>query len=110
MMDDERSIIEEATGAATETGAEAQRIMAPAGNKSFGQMFLAPAVTRPLEEYASHPLNFTGRRGLGRLIRGFEGIFGSLAYAVVDVVLGGIETMWEALKGGPKPPAGGAVA
>ncbi len=107
---EERSIIDEAAGLASATAsppgpADAVPSGPPQASRSTRRFFLAPAVATPLETYVTHPLNFNGRPGLGRLIRGLEGMFGSLAYAFVDVVLGAVETVWDAIRGGKTPPA-----
>lgn len=49
----------------------------------------------PLESYKNHPLNFLKSEGLGQVIRGFEGLFGELKYAIVDIVIGGIRLFFE---------------
>lgn len=44
-----------------------------------------------IEEYQKHMLNFDGSKAVGRMIRGLEGIAGSLNFAVLDIVLGFME-------------------
>lgn len=61
----------------------------------------APAVKTPVEEFLNHPLNISKSLSVGRILRGVEGIAGSLDYAVLDIVLG----VFEYIKG----KRGGAV-
>jgi hypothetical protein len=44
-----------------------------------------------IEDYMTHPLNFTGQRWNARLIRGVTGMFGNLRYALVDIVMAGVD-------------------
>jgi hypothetical protein len=44
-----------------------------------------------ITDYKTHPLNFTSTDSLSRIIRGLTGLFGSLNYAVVDIILGVLE-------------------
>jgi hypothetical protein len=48
-----------------------------------------------IEERLEHPLNVSRSRGVAQVIRGCEGLFGSLNLAVVDIVLGLIEVIKE---------------
>jgi hypothetical protein len=41
-----------------------------------------------LAEYVYHTLNYNQSKGMARVIRGFTGMFGSLNFAVVDIVIG----------------------
>jgi len=55
----------------------------------------APAKKTPVSQYLSHPLNFAESPAIGRVLRGIEGLLGDLDYAVIDIVLGGIEFLGE---------------
>jgi hypothetical protein len=45
----------------------------------------------PVENYIDHVLNFNGSRWVAKIIRGCEGIFGALNYAVLDILFGVLE-------------------
>jgi hypothetical protein len=44
-----------------------------------------------IESYVDHPMNFNKSMAVGRILRGLTGMFGSLKYAVIDIVLGVLE-------------------
>lgn len=46
-----------------------------------------------VEEYIQHPLNFNSSKGMARVLRGLTGMFGSLSYALVDVVIGTLDLL-----------------
>jgi hypothetical protein len=48
----------------------------------------APTGDGTVESYQVHVLNFNGSMGMARVIRGLTGMFGSLNFAVVDVLIG----------------------
>lgn len=52
----------------------------------------------PLEDYEEHPLNLMKSEGNGQVVRGVEGLFGDLHFAVVDIFVGLIK-MWKDSKG-----------
>jgi hypothetical protein len=62
--------------------------------ESVGPRFSIPpflkAQTGPgeIEDYMTHPLNFSKSMGLAQMIRGITGIVGELRYAVLDIVMG----------------------
>lgn len=43
-----------------------------------------------IEDYLTHPLNFGRSRGLAQVLRGLTGMIGSLKYALIDIVIGGL--------------------
>lgn len=51
----------------------------------------APTGDGAIEDYLDHPMNFNNSKGVARIIRGFTGMFGSLNYALVDIVLGALD-------------------
>lgn len=51
----------------------------------------------PLGEYQEHPLNVMKTEGNGQVIRGVEGLFGDLHFAVVDIAVG-LMKMWKEAK------------
>lgn len=79
----------------------------PAAEPEQTQTFEAEVVERPsfkipeflkaetgagdIESYVDHPMNFNKSMPLARMLRGFTGMFGSLRYAVIDIVLGAFE-------------------
>jgi hypothetical protein len=48
-----------------------------------------------IEDYINHPLNFKKSKGMARILRGFEGIFGNLSLAFIDILIGSLEMMKE---------------
>lgn len=44
-----------------------------------------------IEDYLSHPLNFNNQKSTARVLRGLTGMFGSLRYAMIDIVIGVLE-------------------
>jgi len=48
-----------------------------------------------IESYLDHPLNAASSRGIAQILRGFTGLCGSLNLAVLDIVLGALETVKE---------------
>ena len=52
-----------------------------------------------IEEYINHPLNINKSKSLAHVIRGLTGMFGSLKYAIIDIVMGIIQYLKEK-KGG----------
>lgn len=58
----------------------------------------AESPDRPISEYLDHPLNFKQSEGLAQVIRGLEGMFGTMRRAIVDVIFGGMRFMGEGKK------------
>lgn len=52
-----------------------------------------------IESYINHPLNVKDNAGLAQIIRGLTGMFNSLDYAVVDIIVGAFRFFTG--KGGP---------
>lgn len=66
------------------------------GGLSIDLSFLkTPTGEGTIEERLDHPLNFSHSRGIAQIIRGLEGIFGSLSLAIVDIALGLLEVIKE---------------
>ncbi|OPZ96766.1 MAG: hypothetical protein BWY70_01670 [Bacteroidetes bacterium ADurb.Bin408] len=59
---------------------------------------LKKSPNKAIEEYENHPLNYDKKQSTGRILRGLEGLFMDLNYAVVDVLLGVIEKWKEGRK------------
>lgn len=55
-----------------------------------------------IEEYILHPLNFNESKGMARVLRGLTGMFGSLSYALVDIVIGTLDLLKTSKKVGQK--------
>jgi hypothetical protein len=67
-------------------------LVAPAGPRfQIPEWLKADTGEGSIESYLDHPMNFNKSRAMARVIRGFTGMFGSLRYAVIDIVLGGME-------------------
>ena len=50
--------------------------------------YLSPTGDGSVDEYVTHPLNFSESKGLAQIIRGLEGMLDSLDYALVDIAVG----------------------
>lgn len=46
-----------------------------------------------VEDYIDHPMNIGKNEGFARMLRGLTGMFNSLDYAIIDVVIGGFKFM-----------------
>jgi len=55
----------------------------------------ADSSPKPLGEFMNHPLNFDQSSSTARIIKGLEGIVGNLDKAIVDVVIGVIQKVYE---------------
>ena len=62
------------------------------------QLLLADSPDKTIAEYGAHPLNFDGSVSMGRIIRGTEGMLGSLNKAVIDIVVGVVQKISEIMK------------
>lgn len=60
-----------------------------------------------IEDYLLHPLNFNESKGMARVLRGLTGMFGSLSYAIVDVIIGGLDLLKSNKKVGKNYDGGG---
>jgi hypothetical protein len=45
-----------------------------------------------IEDYISHPLNLKKNKGIAQILRGLTGLLGNLNLAIVDILLGMINT------------------
>lgn len=59
----------------------------------------APTGEGPVESYIDHPMNIKKNEHFARILRGLTGMFNSLDYAIIDVVVGILGFM-------KKPPTG----
>jgi len=48
-----------------------------------------------IEDYISHPLNIKKNKGIAQVLRGLTGLLGNLNLAIVDILLGMINTKKE---------------
>lgn len=48
-----------------------------------------------IDDYLDHALNFHKSRGVAQILRGFTGILGELNLAIVDIVIGTLNTFKE---------------
>lgn len=55
-----------------------------------------------VEEYLTHVMNFNQSIGMARVLRGLTGMFGSLNYAIIDVIIGSLDVLKTAKKGQTK--------
>jgi hypothetical protein len=59
----------------------------------------APTGAGAVEDYINHPMNIKKNEHFARVLRGLTGMFNSLDYAIIDVVIGALGFM-------KKPPTG----
>jgi len=57
----------------------------------FFSVLLKKSPDKAIEEYNNHPLNYDRKESTGRILRGLEGLFSDLNYAIVDILLGILE-------------------
>ena len=68
----------------------------------FEKIFDVPTGKGSVEEYDNHPLNFTGTRGMSRILRGLTGILGDLDKAIVDIIIGFFTEIYNRIMKKPK--------
>jgi hypothetical protein len=51
-----------------------------------------------VEDYLNHPLNASNNRFLAQILRGLTGMFGSMRFAVADIIIGVMDYMKERKK------------
>lgn len=68
----------------------------------FQKIFDVPTGKGSVEEYDNHPLNFTGTRGMSRILRGLTGILGDLDKAIVDIIIGFFTEIYNKIMKNPK--------
>ena len=54
----------------------------------WSRILNADSPNKPIGDYNAHPMNYNNEDSTGRIIRGAEGIFGSLDKAVIDIIVG----------------------
>lgn len=59
-----------------------------------------------IDDYIQHPLNWKESRGLAQVIRGLTGMFDSLRYAIIDIIMGGYRFAEENKSAGNQPNTG----
>ena len=72
-------------------------MQSPAG-EGAPPWYLAPSPETPINEYIDHPMNFLNSEGLAQVIRGMEGMLGTLNYAMVDIGVGALRYYWDVKK------------
>lgn len=70
------------------------------GSSKLLEMLKAETGSGSVESYLTHPMNFNESKGLARMLRGFTGMFGSLNFAVIDIIIGGLDLMKNSRKAG----------
>lgn len=68
------------------------------GQSILEKIFNAESPNKELSEYREHVLNWDNKDSTSRLIRGTEGIIGSLDKAVIDIFVGVIQKVNELFK------------
>lgn len=59
--------------------------------KTIKDILMADSPDVPIENYIDHPLNFKNSKALARVIRGLEGMVGTLRKALIDIFMGSYE-------------------
>jgi len=65
----------------------------------------ADSPEKALEEYKTHALNYDGKESTSRIIKGFEGVFGNLNKAIIDLGIGLGQKLNEWVSSRPKKDA-----
>ena len=68
--------------------------VAPAPTIRVPEFLRAKTGPGAVDEYINHPLNIAGNEDFARIIRGLTGMFNSLDYAVVDILVGVVKFAW----------------
>lgn len=64
-------------------------------SKSITDVILAKSPEHSLDHYQDHPVDFDGEESTWRILRGLEGMLGSLNYALVDIAIGSYQKLTE---------------
>jgi len=65
-------------------------------NERVKEILQAPQKKKDIDpHYIKHPMNFADSKGIGQIIRGLEGMFTELDFAVIDLFIGTLRTMFE---------------
>ena len=76
------------------------------GKSNWERILTATSPDKKIELYSDHVLNYDGKDSTGRIIRGSEGIAGSLDKAIIDIVVGVIQKgreFWDEIQAGKDP-------
>jgi hypothetical protein len=84
--------INDSIGATETPEFEAEQMSSPPtrGGFQIPPMLKAPTGEGSVGEYVEHPLNFNASMHMARVLRGLTGMLGTLNYAAVDIVIGGL--------------------
>lgn len=81
---------------ALETKSE-EVVIPPAGEVQEQRVFQIPEFLKAktgsgsIESYIEHPMNMGKSEPFARILRGLTGMFNSLDYAIIDIVIGGFQ-------------------
>lgn len=53
-----------------------------------------------IDDYINHPFNYRGSRAFAQVLRGLSGYFGSMRYALIDIVSGAMNFSKEGVDNG----------
>lgn len=59
------------------------------------KIFWADSPDKPLSDYRTHALNWDGKDSTGRIVKGTEGMLGSLDKAIIDLLVGCVQKVNE---------------
>lgn len=61
------------------------------GNEFIKKIMTAETGAGSVESYINHPMNFNESKAVARILRGLTGMFDNLNYAIIDVIIGGLD-------------------
>ena len=61
------------------------------GQRSIFDILKTKTGQGSIDNYIDSPLNFNKSEGVAQILRGFTGFLGSLDYAILDIILGGLK-------------------
>lgn len=80
-MEDDLSIAEDSQGGFSK------------GNDFIKKIITAETGAGSVESYINHPMNFNESKSVARILRGLTGMFDNLNYAIIDVIIGGLDLL-----------------
>jgi hypothetical protein len=60
----------------------------PGSSNIFINMLKSKTGPGSIENYYIHPLNINNNKSIAQIIRGVTGMFGSLDFAIIDIIMG----------------------
>jgi hypothetical protein len=63
------------------------------GGEFIKKIMTAPTGSGSIESYVNHPMNFNESKSVARILRGLTGMFDNLDYAIIDIIIGGLDLL-----------------